>query len=210
MPTTYPQLKIGAKARLAMFKQEAMLPKWVRPMTWRNVRFATLKSHTGLDEGSNRNKPIWASYHGEQFRGEKDCHDVLERSRHKGWYSDVDCDETAIGIIARLTHGRIIAGYRWTANDERVYFPEIFDDENDAAHMADEHARVFAEDQQSYDVKFHEMCELESTIEGELTRLRECIALRHKACMEYVRDEITELVESIRDNREKLATYGNM
>ena len=62
-----------------------------------------------------------------------------------GWYTDSYQDETAVGIIASLPHGRFIAGYRWTSNDERVYFGEVFANEDDAARMADEHARVFAE-----------------------------------------------------------------
>ncbi len=37
-------------------------------------------------------------------------------------------------------------------------------------------------------------------------RRRECIVLRHAACMSYAQDEITELIEKIRANRETLKT----
>lgn len=146
MPTIYPSLAIGAKARLAIFRKEAQSYTNLTVKSWRDVRFATLKSHTGLSQGLNANDPIWATQDGAQFRNERDCHDVLHsRNGHTGWYSDVHQDDTVIGIIARLPHGRIIAGYRWTCNDERVYYPETYVDEEDAARMSDEHARVYAE-----------------------------------------------------------------
>ena len=52
--------------------------------------------------------------------------------------------------MARLTHGRWIAGYTWSLNDERVYFPHVYDDERDAAIAADEEARIFAERESEY------------------------------------------------------------
>jgi hypothetical protein len=97
-----------------------------------------------LHQGFNNQSPVWYSHQGEQFRNERDANDVLLLS-HTGWFTDRYQDETAVGIIASLPHGRFIAGYRWSSNDERVYFGEIFIDETEAAQMADEHARIFAE-----------------------------------------------------------------
>ena len=82
----------------------------------------------------------------------------------------------------------------------------LYSDKKDAADVADEHARVFAKLQREDNAKFNAARDLETGIEDALTRLRECIALRHKACMDYVRAEIVDLCESIRDKRETLRT----
>lgn len=76
--------------------------------------------------------------------------------------------------------------------------------------MADEHARVFAESAREDDEKVHEAVKLTDEVENQLQRLRECVALRHRQCMAYVRDEITEIIADIRENRETLrAEYAN-
>ena len=116
---------------------------------WRGARNWTMKNYaaaycSGINQGFDGESPFWYSHGGEQFRNERDACEVL-RMRHTGWFTDNYQDETAVGIIASLPHGRFIAGYRWTSNDERVYFDEVFTNEDDAARMADEHARVFAE-----------------------------------------------------------------
>lgn len=120
---------------------------------WRGARSWTMKNYAtaycsginqGFDGAGHARSAVWYSHHGEQFRNERDACEVL-RMRHTGWFTDNYQDETAVGIIASLPHGRFIAGYRWTSNDERVYFDEVFTNEDDAARMADEHARAFAE-----------------------------------------------------------------
>lgn len=120
---------------------------------WRGARKWTMKNYAaaycsginqGFDGAGHARSAVWYSHHGEQFRNERDAGDVI-RLRHTGWYTDNYQDDTAVGIIASLPHGRFIAGYRWTGNDERVYFDDVFTNEDDAARMADEHARVFAE-----------------------------------------------------------------
>jgi hypothetical protein len=202
MPTKYPSLTIGAKARLAMFKREANKPNWVRLMTWRDVRFAKLTSSVGLSRG----RESWYSMdNAECFRREKYASDVISL-RYTGWYTDVYDNETARGIIVLLPHGRIIAGYEWSANGEKVYFPTIYSEEGDAAHAADGHAESFAESSREESEKYQAARDLESEIEDSLIRLRECVVLRHRKCMGYVREEIADLIESIRDKRETLAT----
>jgi len=112
---------------------------------WRGARHWTLGNYAAAYcSGVNQGAGNWYSHGGEQFRNERDACEVL-RMRHTGWYTDSYQDGLAIGIVASLPHGRFIAGYRWTDNDERVYFDDVFTNEDDAAHMADEHARVFAE-----------------------------------------------------------------
>lgn len=205
MPTVYPSLSIPAPRRLSMFRAEAMQKNWIRPMTWRDVRFANLKSHTGLDRGTNGKTPVWVSMDGEAFTRERFA-DEVENARidHKGWLTDIDDSETARGIVARLPHGRYLAGYCLSMNDERVYFAEIFTDERDAARMADEHARVIADDEREQAEKFNQAQELETAIEKKEQRLRELLAMRHSRRIGYARDEARELIESIREARETL------
>lgn len=151
MPTVYPPLSMGAPARLALFKREAARPCWVRPMTWRDVRFATLKSSPGLDQGFDGETPIWYTQSGAEFRNERYCDDIGVRGiDHRGWFTDDMQDEKVRGIVASLPHGRFLAGYITSVNDERVYFPDIFDDEKDAARMADEHARIAADNEREW------------------------------------------------------------
>lgn len=150
-----------------------------------DVRFATLASDTGLSQGFNgtgaARVPVWYTQDGPQFRDERFCDDVA-RIDHRGWFADADGYETVRGIVARLPHGRFIAGYLMSSNNERVYFPDVFDDESEAAHMADEHARIVAESEREYNERWQEAREVEEETETALHRLRECIALRHRAC----------------------------
>ena len=191
-----------------MFKREALSPKWCKPRTWRNMRFATLKSSTGLDQGSNGDVPIWLTQDGEVLRRGQWCDEVEGvRIDHTGWFTDGEyqCDK-ARGIVVNLPHGRWIAGYHTSENDERVYFPEIHESARDAAHMADEHARVIGEQESEHAQKYDEAQKLETDIADAFTRLRECVVLRHRPCMEYARDEISTLIQSIREMRDTLKT----
>lgn len=159
-----------------------------------------------IGQGFNDKTPVWYSLDGAQFRDECFADEVREsRLNHRGWYCDTIQESVARGIIGRLTHGRFITGYYLSLNDERVYFPGVFDDETDAAHAADEHARVIGEQEMEHAERFDAAIRLESKIEDSLQRLRECFVLRHHGCMGYARDEISELIETIRDSRDTLA-----
>jgi hypothetical protein len=182
--------------------------------TWRDARqwtFGNWRAAFGeLAQGFNgegyARKAIWYAHTGEQFRNERDANDIDGARGYAGWFTDAYGDEKAIGIVGMLTHGRYVAGYRWTSNDERVYFDEVFSDEVDAAKYADQCAESFAEKERDYSEQWQAARALEDATEDALTRLRECIALRHVQCMQYVRDEARGLVETIRANREKLRT----
>lgn len=145
-------LSIPAPKRLQMMRSDLAThaarfpycPEYIKPKTWRDVRAYRLDNWAGAFGVLSGGRDVWYSHLGEYFRDERDAPSIA-RSTALGWYTDEDGCETAVGIVARLPHGRFLAGYRWTANDERVYFPGVFDDERDAALMADEHARVFAE-----------------------------------------------------------------
>lgn len=208
MPTVYPSLSIKAPRRLELFRAEAAKPStWTRPMSWRDVRYATLKSHTGLDQGSNQGQPIWYTQDGPAFKREKFCDEVeYSHINHKGWFCDEEASETARGLIVMLPHGRCLAGYYLSMNDERVYFPGIFDSQNEAAQEANEYARKIAREEVEYREKDREAQACSESIETSLKRLRECLALRHKACMWYVKGEISSLLNTIRTNRLRLET----
>lgn len=178
--------------------------------TWRTRRhcnFINVETYTGygLFQSINSAGKVWLSFAPDHFRDERDAHNVI-RLDYTGWYSDMEQDDLYIGIIARLSHGRYIAGYRWTCNDERVYFNQIFTDKTDAARMADAHAEQIAELSREDAEKWNAAQKLESDIDSYLLRLRECLALRHKKCMDYVQDEISALCQKIRENRETLKT----
>lgn len=212
----YFDLTTPAAKRLAMLREAFAnhaakfphCPEHAKPKSWRDIRGTTHKGvHAyigGLSQGFNAGNPVYYTHAGPAFRGERFADECERGPSHRGWFSDTDYFEKVRGIVGRLTHGRCIAGYHWSNNGERVYFPEVFDDEGEAANMADEHARVFAEAAFEDSEKFDTARELETDIDTGLQRLRECLVLRHKACMRYVRDEINELIEGIREKRETL------
>lgn len=170
---------------------------------WRAAYCAGLNQ--GFNNAGNREVPVWYT-HDENpiFKREKKAHEILDL-RHTGYYTDEDCSELAIGIVARLSHNRFIVGYEWTDNGERVYFGDIYTDEDEAARAADHYAENFAELSREDSYKWNEARDIEQENEEKEQRLRECIALRNKSCMDYVREEIHELIEKIRENRERLS-----
>lgn len=214
--------RINSRDRLAWLKRDAVKHNekvaergYGTPYkTWRERRysgfhnahanFGTLSQ--GFDGADERNRhAVWYTYCGPEFRDERYCDEIARSIGHNGWFAGSDCYETVRGIVARLPHGRFIAGYVQSVNSERTYYPEIFDDERDAALMADEHARVIAETAREFDDRLNAARDLENDTEIKLHRLRECIALRHRECMSYVRVEIGQLIETIRANRARLA-----
>lgn len=211
----YQLRKGGTPARMAILRMVAAdsannrnESTRLQPGDWRKARSYTMKTYVdAYVHGIHQCAGQWYTHGGEQFRNERDAGDIsdyVRRNTGGGWYTDVYQYGLAIGIVASLSHGRFIAGYRWTDNDERVYFPGIFSDAETAARMADEHARVFAEDAREDSERAQAAMQLQDENENALIRLRECIALRHRQCMGYVRDEIANLIEQIRANRKRL------
>lgn len=202
MPTVYPSLNTRAPLRLALFRREALKPGWVRPMTWRDVRFATLKSSSGFDHGRTFNAPCWYGFHiSGYFRDIRDAHEIVW-NLPRGWYTDVDASETAIGIVARISHGRFLAGYRWTSNDETVIFPDVYDDEREAARAADSWAERFAEESRDDSERFHRMTDAETECEEKLAELRDTWALRRMGRRDS--DDVREAIEALREARAEL------
>lgn len=208
MPTIYPPLNIGAKKRLEIFRREACQKNWVRQMNWKDVRFATLKSHTGLSQGFNDKTPIWHCHNATQLK-EINAHELLN-SRIRGFYTNLDCDETAKAYIFKLNRGRYLAGYIWTANDERVIFPAIFDDETEAARAAVSHAESFADDAREDSERYERARQIEDEIEEKLNRRLECLKLaRINWKRDLMREESEELREEIKALRDELKKYSD-
>jgi hypothetical protein len=196
----------GAKARLSELRGAAAkhgYAHWkdARHWTWRNWHAA----HAALSQGGAGE---WYCHTGEQFRGECDAHELV-RSLPRGWFTDVDCTDTAIGIVGRLPHGRFIVGYRWTSNDERVYYPDVYDDADEAARAADSHAERFAESAREDDELFQTMCSAEDHAEsmeldtGMAVEARN-VSARHRR---VARDRIAELRAARADVETARAAY---
>lgn len=161
-----------------------------------------------LFQGLQGKTPIWSTHNGPEFRDERDAHDVI-RLRHTGWFTDIHCDESAVGIVARLTHGRFIAGYRWMMNGERVYFPEVFTDEEEAARMADSHAEAFADLSREDSERFDAMCRAEGHVEAverdvDMAYQARNVSAKHRA---HCIDRIEELRAARADLAEATAAY---
>ena len=199
----YLNLKIGAPRRLAHLRTSAQRHNEKFPSgnaaTWRTVRYATLTHPGDLAQGMNGGAPIWYAHSGAAFRRE-----VYARKCGAGWYTDVDRTMKARGIVVRLPHEKFIAGYEWSANGERVYFPEIFDSETEAAHRADSHAESFADDCLEHDAKYHEAQKLQTEAEDMAQQLAEKLALRNNPRFPDARDHAREVIEELRAVRERL------
>lgn len=210
--SNYLNLNIKAPQRLAILKRSAATGQWVRPMTWRDVRFSNFRSAAKLYTGYDDKTQIWYSHSGPVFRREKFANEIDGAYiDHRGWCTNEhgetfkDGSGLARGIVVKLPHGRYIAGYWWGDNGERVYFPEIYDDEADAAQAGDSHAKRFAELQRDDDAKFNEARRLENEIEEKTERRKECLLLaRINHRREQMRDEARELRDDIMRARERL------
>jgi hypothetical protein len=174
--------------------------------------FATIKKHCpAVDLGMNGDKPVFYAH---EYLGDLDELTASAASgvRFHGWYADSHQHNIIMGMVFCLParpgfpDGVYLAGYVVEDNDERVIYPECFDNTRDCAHMADEHARVAAAQAKEDADMFDQCVELEGKVEQWHARLRECIALRHRTCMTYVRAEARELIEKIRTGNERLRT----
>jgi hypothetical protein len=200
----YLNLAAGAPARLASLRAAfAKRNAHHTGTSWRDMRYSNFKSLHVLSQGRQGDGPVWYTHDGPAFP-EKFADDVVTLLP-RGWYTDEDHSETARGIVAKLPHGRWLAGYHWDSNGERVYFPHIHDSERDAAIAADGHAEWFAERAREDSERFNEAQRLAAELGEHLTRLSECLALRNKQeLFPYARDEARECIVKIRARREEL------
>lgn len=214
--------KGGAPARLCILRNKAAhsnapdstLPPSRRFADWRAARTSTLLTdcdsfgagYNTENAGTKYEKrtPVWYTHDkAAHFRNERNVEDVEGACvRHSGWYSDADCEETIFGIVAYLNHGRFIAGYKMTCNDERVYFAKVFDCEIEAARYADNAARQLAEQEKEYSERWRAACDLNDDCETLESDIKELIPMRHHA---RARRELKEAIGDLRDKRETLA-----
>ena len=218
-------LKGGVYARMFALKNivtestAGNRPPSHRVADWRAARVETFATLTApLDQGYNvteqwalgkkseKRTPVWYSHAGPQFRNECDAHEVQDmRMDHTGWFCDEDCDNMAIGIVGQLSHGRYVAGYRCTMNDERVYFGTVYTDAKEAATAGDEAARIYAEREQEYNARYNAAHRINDDIEEAKTDAARLIALRHHPKLgASARDSLECIFESIRDKRAEL------
>lgn len=216
----YFDLTKPAPVRLAMLraafaghaKKYPHCPEHAKPKSWRDIRGTNHKNVSAycgaLSQGFNGTDkyktPIWYSHTGEQFRNERFADDILSHLRHSGWFTDTDGSEKARGIVGNLTHNRYIAGYHWSSNGERVYFPEVYDDETEAARAADSHAESFAESAREDSERFDAMQDAESEAEEKEREFKLAFMARHVSAdhAELAR----EALEELRSAREVLAS----
>lgn len=226
----YFDLRTPAPVRLAMMraafanhaKRYPHCPEYAKPKSWRDIRGTTHKSVAayccaGLNQGFNgkgfTRVPVWYGHGGAQFRDERFAHECEDGPDHTGWYTQADGATSrdgsglARGIVGRLPHGRFIAGYWWGDNGERVYFADVYDDEREAARMADEHARVFAEDAREDNERFEAMREAEESEESarvaaRLAVMARNVSLDHRNIACQLLTELREARETLREARE--------
>lgn len=216
MTANYLNLSIPAHVRLHYLRQAfAKRSKHSSAQSWRDMRYGKLTYPAGLAQGFNgtgrARVPVWFTCGGFEFPRQWFAYEMEDAPRYvrnnRGWY----CGEPGVhglarGIVAALPHGRFIAGYHMSESGESNWFHDIHDTARDAAIAADSHAESIAEDEREHNERWQAARDLEDKIEESVTRLRECIALRHRECMAYVRDEVRDLVASIRAAREELRT----
>lgn len=213
-------LKGGSYWRMARLRMIAgqsanMPPSRVFP-TWREARqygFGNWHSaYSAMSQGFNDSfgvkKPVWYCHTGEQFRDEVDAHTVDGvRMDHTGWYTDPEQNNMCIGIIARLSHGRFIAGYRLNYTNERCYFGVVYDDAIGAAHGADGEAREHGEKEYEYQEKYQEAQYLDEQINDRKHELRRMIALRHTSGFDDASAyrDIEEAIADLRADKQRFA-----
>lgn len=242
----YFDLRIPAPRRLAMMRRDfaehgakfPRCPERARPESWRDVRRYGMNSYaaafglsdSGWSEDSRgRRVPILYAFEADSLpvRRIRDAQEIADM-RHSGWYCDDDCGELCIGIVASLTHGRFLAGWRLTDNGEHILHADlIFDDESDAASYADSLAESYAEREREYQARYREAKSLDEKISADLESLsaerralRDAIEDRASARASFAtiadraadrasdraaraRAQAAELIARIRANREK-------
>lgn len=182
-------LKGGTPARLAILRgivanmnaADSTLPPSLCHVDWRAFRASTPASHDALSQGFNTSgavrETVWYTHGEAGLRGQRYADEIV-RLRHTGWFCDAHNEEKARGVVALLTHGRFIAGYEGGAG-ETVYFDHVHTDENRAAHMADEHARIHAAVEKEFSERWHDARELLDSIEIQREEIGRLCALRN-------------------------------
>lgn len=123
--------------------------------------------------------------------------------RHTGWFCDSHQDEKARGIVCALTHGRFLAGYQ--AKGSFLSTGTVYDSAEDAAHDADEQARIYAEKEREYQDRYDEAYKLQCLIEEKRNIVFELFSARHNP---RVRSDIEDHIRDIRAFERELKNSG--
>lgn len=121
---------------------------------------------------------------------------------HNGWFCDEFGDQTIRGIVVRLTHGRMLAG--WSMGEgmcASIDCDEIFTDEIEAARRADGLAESAAEMEREYQERWRAAQELSDAAQEAQGQIRRLWSARHN---EAVRELIRSCIVTARDSREQL------
>jgi hypothetical protein len=205
----YDDLRHGATHRLKTLRtaaaklNEKLHRKNQSPLTWRDVRYRKFSDQfpracRGENTKSGSTVPVLVTFSEADLpvRAVVYAEKILN-SRHRGWFTDVDGDETARGIVAYISHGRYLSGYRLSDSGEHVLFiSEIFDTEEDAAQDGDEEARIIAESIR----EDRELFSLMQAAEIECEALRERLkgTLPGRNASEYLRNVVHETLAEYR------------
>lgn len=122
--------------------------------------------------------------------------------RHKGWLCDGFGGETIRGIVVRLTHGRMLAG--WSMGEgmcASIECDEVFTDEIEAARRADGLAESAAESEREYQERWRAAQELNDAAQEAQEQIRRLWSARHN---EAVRELIRASIVKARRSREQL------
>lgn len=209
-------LKGGAPARLCMMRETVArahadnMPPSRSFADWRAVRAdsVSIESFDGLHAGQQSNGArIWYSHGATGLREQRYCDEVSgARIRHTGWFADSGFIEKVRGVVALLPHGRFVAGYEGSAGDT-VIFDKVHTDEVEAARMADEHARVQAEQEKAYSERWQAARDLADNIESERTEIGRLFELRNSKRFGTLelREELNAHIRELRRMRATLA-----
>ena len=220
--TAYLNLKTPARVRLQMLRYNVGWFQKRNPgtsvQTWRDCRFANLRgdgSGADLSAGINTERgteyPVWYTFANDGgMERVQAVHDVMKdldrRFDHTGWYADPDGNNLYVGQVAKLPHGRYLAGYHMTDSGEWVWFQKLYDDLEEAARAADGHAEYSAGEECEYQTRWREARDIEDEIEEHGREARKCYSLRHHPLLgAEAREELADLFEDIRKKRQRLA-----
>lgn len=90
--------------------------------------------------------------------------DELVRMKHTGWFCDPHQGEKCRGTVGAISHGRFLAGYELDSG-AKCFFARVYTCEHEAAHAADEEARIYAEEEYEYNEAWNEGDKLRVLIE---------------------------------------------
>jgi hypothetical protein len=129
--------------------------------------------------------------------------DNLSRDiNHTGWFCDPHQAEQCRGTVGTISHGRFLAGYELMDSGAKCFFARVYGDAVEAAHAADEEARIYAEKEYEYNEAWNEGGELRGIIEEKKEDICGYWPARHHP---RVRADIDSIIGDIRAFEKELS-----